>query len=288
MSIKTQHVIVFSVYWNIFLLTIGSALLAIGIQAAAVPHQLISSGVTGMGLLFYYFLELLSPGLWLLILSIPIIALGWFMISRRFILYTAYGMLATSGFMECIHFQIPLHDTLLAAIASGVLVGAGGGVCLRSLGSAGGTDIIGVILHKKFGFRIGQFTFLFNVAVFGVSAFLMDADLIMYSLISVFVGAQVTDYILSMFNQRKLVFIISKTSQDVTNAILREMRRGVTLLEGKGGYSGQKLPVIMTVVNNVQQKKLEEVIFSVDPEAMIIFENTFNVLGKGFSTRKVY
>ena len=91
-----------------------------------------------------------------------------------------------------------------------------------------------------------------------------------------------------MFNQRKLVFIISRLSQKVASAILREMRRGLTLLEGKGGYSGQKLPVIMTVVNNVQQKKLEEVIFSVDPEAMIIFENTFNVLGKGFSTRKVY
>jgi uncharacterized membrane-anchored protein YitT (DUF2179 family) len=104
----------------------------------------------------------------------------------------------------------------------------------------------------------------------------------------VFVTGQIMDYVLSMFNQRKLVFIVSDHAQAISDAIIREANRGVTLLEGRGGYTGQPKQVVMTVVNNVQQKKLEELIFTLDPEAFVIFENTFNVIGKGFSRRKVY
>jgi uncharacterized membrane-anchored protein YitT (DUF2179 family) len=116
----------------------------------------------------------------------------------------------------------------------------------------------------------------------------METDIVLYSLIVVFVTGQIMDYVLSMFNQRKLVFIISEHAQDIADHIMKEANRGVTLLEGRGGYTGLPKQVVMTVVNNVQQKKLEEMIFTIDPEAFVIFENTFNVIGKGFSRRKVY
>ena len=145
-----------------------------------------------------------------------------------------------------------------------------------------------MILHQRFGFRIGQIGFLFNMCVFGVGFWLMDTDVVMYSLISVFVSGQVTDHVLSMFNQRKLVFIISNQAQAISRAIIEGAQRGVTILEGRGGYTGQPKQVVMTVVNNLQQKKLEEMIFTLDPDAFVIFENTFNVIGKGFSKWKVY
>ena len=126
------------------------------------------------------------------------------------------------------------------------------------------------------------------MCVFGVGFWLMDTDVVMYSLISVFVSGQVTDHVLSMFNQRKLVFIISNQAQAISRAIIEGAQRGVTILEGRGGYTGQPKQVVMTVVNNLQQKKLEEMIFTLDPDAFVIFENTFNVIGKGFSKWKVY
>jgi uncharacterized membrane-anchored protein YitT (DUF2179 family) len=278
----------YSVPWNMFLLTVGSLLVALSIKAVAVPHGLVTGGVSGIGLLLYYFTHTLSPGQWLFVLNIPIAVAGWILVSRRFVLYTAYGMLAITLWMELISLTLPVDDRLLAAIASGALLGAGSGVCMRSLGSSGGLDIIGIILHQRFGFRIGQISFLFNASLFGVSFALMDPDLVMYSLILVFVTAQVTDYVLSMFNQRKLVFIVSDHARAIADAIIKEAHRGVTLLEGQGGYTGLPKQVVMTVVNNVQQKKLEELIFTLDPEAFVIFENTFNVIGKGFSRRKVY
>lgn len=278
----------FSVPWNLTLLTVGSILVAIAIQAVAVPQGLISGGVSGVGLLCYYYTHTFTPGQWFLLLNIPIVIAGWAFVSRRFVLYTAYGMLAISGAMEFITFTLPVHDRLLAAIASGIILGAGAGTCLRSLGSGGGLDIIAIILHQRYGFRVGQIVILFNALVFAASIALMDIDQVLYSLILVFVSGQVTDSVLSMFNQRKLVFIISDHAEELTEAILKEANRGVTLLEGKGGYTGQPKQVVMTVVNNMQQKKLEEMIFTIDPEAFVIFENTFNVIGKGFSTRKVY
>ena len=278
----------YSIPWNLALLTVGSFLVALSIKAVAVPHGLVSGGVSGIGLLLYYFTHTLTPGLWLLLLNIPIAICGWIMVSRRFVLYTAYGMVAITFWMEFISFTLPVHDRLLAAIATGALLGAGSGVCMRSLGSSGGLDIIGIILHQRYGFRIGQVSFLFNAGLFTISFALMESDLVLYSLILVFVTGQIMDYVLSMFNQRKLVFIISDHAQAIADAILTEANRGVTLLEGRGGYTGLPKQVVMTVVNNVQQKKLEEMIFTLDPEAFVILENTFNVIGKGFSRRKVY
>lgn len=278
----------FSIPWNIFLLTVGSLLVAMAIKSVAVPHGLVSGGVSGIALLIYYFTGALTPGLWLFLLNIPIAALGWVMVSRRFVLYTAYGMAAITLWMEVIAFTLPIDDILLAAIFGGALLGAGAGICMRSLGSSGGLDIIGIILHQRFGFRIGQVSFLFNTALFTLSFALLETDLVLYSLIMVFVTGQIMDYVLSMFNQRKLVFIVSDHAQVISDAIIKEANRGVTLLEGRGGYTGQPKHVVMTVVNNVQQKKLEELIFTLDPEAFVIFENTFNVIGKGFSRRKVY
>jgi len=278
----------FSIPWNLFLLTVGSFLVAVAIKSVAVPHGLISGGVSGISLLIFYFTQTLTPGLWLLLLNIPIAVVGWLLVSRRFLLYTVYGMLALTVCLELIAFTLPVHDKLLAAIVGGAILGAGAGTSLRSLGSGGGLDIIAIILHQRFGFRVGQISFLFNAVLFSASFALLDTDLVLYSLIMVFVTGQITDYVLSMFNQRKLVFIISDHSRTIADAILNEAHRGVTLLEGRGAYTNLPKQVVMTVVNNMQQKKLEELIFTLDPEAFVIFENTFNVIGKGFSRRKVY
>lgn len=287
MNAKTR-LFAYSIPWNLTLLTMGSFLFAMGVKSVAVPHGFLTGGVSGIALLLYYFTHALTPGLWLLLLNLPIAVVGWIMVSRRFVLYTAYGMLAITFWMEAISFTLPVHDQLLAAITAGALAGAGAGISLRSLGSSGGLDIIGIILHQRFGFRIGQISFLFNATLFTASFALMETDIVLYSLIVVFVTGQIMDYVLSMFNQRKLVFVISEHAQAIADAIMKEANRGVTLLEGRGGYTGLPKQVVMTVVNNVQQKKLEEMIFTLDPEAFVIFENTFNVIGKGFSKRKVY
>ena len=129
---------------------------------------------------------------------------------------------------------------------------------------------------------------LVNVVLFAFSFSYLDADLVLYSLFMSFISSQTLEYVLAISNQRKMVFIISDFNDRIAKEIHSRLIRGVTFLNGSGAYTGREKKVILTVVNNYQLKRLEEPALSIDPEAFIITENTFNVLGRGFSRRKEY
>ncbi len=274
--------------WNLALISLGSFLFAIGLKAIVIPHKMITGGISGAGLLVFYWTGLLSPGIWYFLINLPIFILGWIMVSRRFFFYSLYGMLVLSAAIDMVSFQFPIQDTFLAMLAGGVILGAGSGVILHSLGSAGGTDIIAIILHQRLNLRMGSFYFAFNLILFASSLSIIRVDLLLYSLAMSFVTSRVLDSVLTLFNQRKLVFIISDQATAIGKAINERLRRGATLLEGVGSYTGKKRRMVLTVVHNIQLKRLEETVFSLDPDAFVIMENTYNVMGKGFSKRKIY
>ena len=278
----------YSVPWNLFLITIGSVLFAIGLKAIAVPHGFITGGLAGVSLLIYYVTGLFSPGIWYFLVNIPIFVFGWFFISRRFFLYSIYGMLVLTSAIEAVTFAVPVKNHFLAVLAAGSIIGAGAGITLRSLGSLGGNDIIAILLNRKFNLRIGTYFFSFNLVLFAFSFGALEVDLVLYSLAMSFVISYMLDYVLTMFNQRKMVLIISEKFEAISKSINTELKRGATYLYGKGTYTGKTRRVILTVVHNIQLKSLEEIVYTIDPEAFVIMENTFNVLGKGFSSRKVY
>jgi uncharacterized membrane-anchored protein YitT (DUF2179 family) len=277
-----------SIPWNLLLLTAGSAVFGIGIKAIAVPNGFITGGISGVGLLIYYAFGGLSPGQWFFLLNVPIFILGWIYVSRRFFFYSLYGMVALAAAIDLVRFQLPVHDPFLAMLAGGTLMGAGAGIILHSLGSGGGNDIIAIILHQKFSLRIGTFFFTFNLILFGLSLGVLELEPVLYSLAMSFVTAQVIDWILSMSNHRKMILVISDRSEEIARAVMDRLQRGATLIEGSGAYTGRRKRILLTVVHNYQLKRIEELVFGIDPDAFLITENTFNVLGKGFSHRKVY
>lgn len=277
-----------SIPWNLLLLTAGSAVFGIGIKSIAVPNGFITGGISGVGLLIYYAFGGLSPGQWFFLLNVPIFILGWIYVSRRFFFYSLYGMVALAAAIDLVRFQVPIHDPFLAMLAGGTLMGAGAGIILHSLGSGGGNDIIAIILHQKFSLRIGTFFFTFNLILFGLSLGVLRLEPVLYSLAMSFVTAQVIDWILSMSNHRKMILVISDRSEEIARAVMDRLQRGATLIEGSGAYTGRRKRILLTVVHNYQLKRIEELVFGIDPDAFLITENTFNVLGKGFSHRKVY
>lgn len=287
MKIKGRHHTL-SIPYNILLITLGSVVYGIGVNAIAVPHGFISGGFSGLSLLLYYHTGLLSPGVIYFLLNIPIFILGWRFVSRRFFIYSLLGMIVLTLAIDLIRLTFRVQDPMLAALAGGCLIGAGNGIMLHSLGSAGGNDIIAVILNQRFNVRIGTFFFVFNIVLFALSLGLIPVDLVLFSLAMSFVTSQVVDYVLNFANQRKMALIISDKSERIASEIMRGLERGVTLLEGRGAYTGQSKEVVLTVINNYQLKRLEELVFGIDDQAFVIFENTLNVLGKGFSERKTY
>ncbi len=287
-DISKRYDITYSVGWNLFLITLGTLIFIIGAKGIAVPHNFIPGGLFGMGTLLYYVVGFLDPGQWFLLLNVPIFAIAWVKVSRRFCFYSLYAMLITSSLYSAITVNIELHNQLYAAVASGMICGIGAGIVLRSLGSCGGLDVVAVYLFQKYNIGIGKFYIFFNCILFLSAAFHLNNDLIVASLIMVFITSTTMEYMLSMFNQRKVVFIISDNAEAISADILRHMKQSATFLKGFGAYTRKEKNVLMTVVNNVQLKRLEELVFTADPYSLFIVENTFSVLGSSFSRRKIY
>ena len=278
----------FKIFINLLLLSSGAFLEALAVKGIFMPHSFLSGGVFGLSLFIYYAAGLLNPAAWYAILSIPISFIAWRLVSLRFCLYSLYATLLASLLTQVIPWTIPVHDSLLAAVTGGVLMGAGVGLTLRSQGSDGGLTILSIALHQRYNIRVGNVSMAFNAMLFATALGALSLDHILYSMIAIFMSSSVMNHFASMFNERKLALIISNSPEEIAARIMHTLHRGVTFLSGKGGYAKKDKLLVMTVVHNYQLKRLEEVVFAVDPAAFVIIENTFNVLGSGFSKRKVY
>ncbi len=278
----------YSVRWNLLLITSGAILWSFAVKSIAQPHQFIPGGLFGLGSLLFHSTGLLSPGIIFFLLNLPFFALGWIKLSPRFVLYSLYAMVVTSGSYELVNVTLDIHDQLYAAVACGVLSGLGGGLSLRSLGSGGGLDIIAVWLFQNFNIGVGKVYFAFNAGLYLLCLTMMPIDLVIASLIMVFISSAMVEQTLALFSKRKVVFIISDNADAIAQTILDSMKQSATFLKGMGAFSKREKNVLMTVVNNIQLKKLEEITFTHDPHALFIVENTFTVLGSSFSKRKIY
>ncbi len=278
----------YSVYWNLFLILTGSIIQAVGLKGIATVHGFVPSGLFGVSTLIYYLSEHLNPGAWYMLLNIPMFALGWKFISRRFMLYSLLGMATTSLAFMAIDFQMGIRDQLYAAVCFGVLSGAGAGIVLRSLGSNGGLDVAAVIFNQRFNLGVGKFYFFFNFFLFSFSFASLDNDLVIASLIAMFVASVTVEYCLSLFNQRKVAMIISPQNEAIAAEVMDKLKIGATILKGHGAYQKTPRNLLMVVINNIQLKRLEEIVFTTDDQALFIVENTFAVIGSTFSKRKIY
>lgn len=278
----------YSVWWNILLISIGSTISAIALKSFAVPHEFLAGGIFGLASLIYYKFDTLTPGWIYLLLNIPLFIFAWFKVSRRFFYYSLYATFVTTIAYEIITISLPVKNQMYAAIACGVLMGFGSGTVLRSLGSNGGLDVIAVYLLQKFNIGIGKVYLSFNVLIFSFSLLELPLDIIIASLILVFISSVVVEQTLSMLNQRKVVFIISNNIDMICHDILHELKQSGTFLKAQGAYLREDTNILMTVVNNIQLKKLEEIAFRHDDKVLLIVENTFSVIGSSFSRRKVY
>lgn len=285
---STLRGLTFGVPWNVMLLTVGSFLIAFSVKAVAVPHGLLTGGMSGVALLCYYAFGGLTTGQWYLLLNLPVFVMGWVFVSRRFFFYSLYGMFATSIFIDVIPWSLPIQDIWLAVITGGGIMGAGVGMALRSLGSTGGSDILAVICKEKFNMSMGSFEFWFNMIGFIGGFVYLEMTIVLYSIAMTFVIALGIEYVLGMFSERMMCLVVSDRQEAIREAILRDLDRGVTMLDGTGGYTGDPKKVIMTMISSMQLKELEELVYTIDEDAFFIMGSGFHVLGQGFSSRKVY
>ena len=269
----------FSFCRNIFLLTLGAFLFSFGAECVAAKGGFLTGDIYGLGILVWSTSKTLTPAIWFLIFNIPLFVLAWVYVGRTFFFFSLYGMLITTLISSLLTFDVSINHQFYAAVASGVICGAGIGIMLRSLGSGSGLDVVGMILNRKWGVGLGQTHLYFNAVLFLGCLVFINVDTVIVSMIQVYLSSVAMEKVMGMFSQRKVVFILSDRSAEIARKITRRLGVGATFLDGRGAYSGEAREVIMVVVNNLQLKRLEEAVFSTDKNALYIVENSFAVRG---------
>lgn len=264
---------------NLLFITVGSVLCAAATNGIIIPQKFISAGFTGLAVGIFYFLPSFSVGWLYFFLNIPLFILGWKFVGRRFLLYSVTGMVVFSTTLYVVHVPFPLQDKLLGALLAGIITGTGSGIILRSAGSAGGLDILAVIMLSRFSLRLGSTSLAFNSILLFTAGLLFSLESALYTLIYIFVSSYMLNLVVTGLSQRKSVFIISPQWEGIAQGIREEIQRGYTLIRGQGGYTGKEEQILYTVITFRELPRLKALIRRVDPNAFMVAHDTLEVMG---------
>ena len=275
---------------NIIFILIGSAIFSFGIVNINIENHLAEGGFTGITLLLYFLFKF-DPSYSNLILNIPIFFIGWRLLGRTTFLYTLIGTFSVSLFLwifqryEVLNLHLNLqNDMTLAALFAGAFIGIGLGIIFKYGGTTGGVDIIARLAHKYVGWSMGKTMFMFDAVVIVVSILTyLSYREGMYTLVAVFIGAKVIDFMQEGAYAAKGATIISDKNDEIAAKILSDMERGATFLKAVGSYTKVERNVLYCVVAKNEIVKLKNIITSVDPHAFVAVSDVHDVVGEGFT-----
>lgn len=274
-----------SVIYESLMVILGCAIFGAGLDAFVLPHKLVSTGISGVGLILYY-LTGLSVGSWNMILNIPIFWAAWKWLGTRVVVKTLYGTLMLSWMIDLFDFlqyDMIIKDPLLSSMMAGITTGVGLGIVYRVGGNTGGLDPIALIVRKYYGLQMGSINSAINCAILLAAVGVVGLEAVAVTLISVYVYTIITNKVVIGFNQRKVAFIITYRTDDVCECIINKVGRGATIIEGVGAYTRTPKNIVMVAVNLLQVNKLKEVIEEADPNVFILITDAQEVIGQGFT-----
>jgi len=267
---------------DIFFIIAGSFIFALDINLFVIPHDLSEGGVTGITIILYYLFQW-SPGLVNLILNAILLLVGYKFLDKQTTFYTVIAIVFNSLFLHLTEgWTLASNELLLNAIFGGIFAGVGIGLIVRAGGTTAGSVILARIAHKYWDWNISYALLFFDLIVAFSSFFIIGAQSLMLTIIMLFVGTKVMEFIIEGLNPRKAVTIISKEYDHIAKEINCVMERGVTVFPGYGYYTKAPKEVLYVVINKQEVPTLKKIVKSVDKEAFITIHDVRDVFGEGF------
>lgn len=284
-----KHLFSIKTLRDFVVMIIGTAIFAFAIVYLNIPNDLAEGGITGITLILRALFGI-NPALSTLILNIPLIFIGRKYLGVRTFYYTIVGTVALS-FWLAVWQKIPIlidleHDILIAALLGGVITGVGSGMVYRVGGTTGGSDILARIVEKYFGISVGRSLLIFDSLVLVASLSYIDLNKMMYTLIFAYVFSRVIDSVLDGGYSAKGLLIMSEKNEEIAPKLMEELDRGITFLNGEGGFSKIDKRIIYMVLTPREISQAKEVIHEFDKNAFISVINVHEVLGEGFSYKR--
>lgn len=271
-----------------FAITIGAILMATGLEIFLVPNHVIDGGITGISIMLAHITGW-KLGIFLLILNLPFVYMGYKQLGKTFAISTVYGIIVLSIFTSFFH-PIPAFtdDILLATVFGGMILGTGVGVVIRNGGALDGTEILALLITKKVPFSVGQIIMFINIFILGAAGFVFSWDRAMYSLLAYVIASKAIDTVVAGLEESKSVWIISDEAEEIGNAINARLGRGVTYIKGQGAFTGDNKKVIFSIITRLEESKLNTIVQDIDPSAFLAIGDISEVRGGRFKKKDIH
>ena len=269
-------------------ITVGAVLMAVALEVFLVPNEIIDGGITGISIVLSK-VTAFPLGIFLFIINLPFLFLGYKQIGKTFAFSTLYGIAVMSVTTQLLHHVKPFtNEKILAVLFGGLILGLGVGLVIRFGGSLDGTEIVAILLSKKLRMPVGQIIMIMNVFIFIVAGFVFGWDSAMYSIFTYYMASKVMDIVVEGLNESKSVTIISNEYEEISQTIQDRLGRSTTFMYARGGYSKEDTQVIYCVVTRLELAKLKALVQEIDPKAFIAIEHVSDVLGGNFEKNAIH
>ena len=277
---------VLTIVWSYFMITVASAIYAVGFNWFYVPNDIAFGGITGVGQIINAILPWARIGTVVIILNIPLFILGWRLLGGHLLLSSLYAMAVSSVFIDLINSLVTFEpmDHLLACIFGGILMGASLGMVFQQGATTGGTDLIARLLKLKISWLpMGKLLMATDLVVIVATAIAFGSVYsALYGLVALYIASLVMEKVLYGMDTAKVAYIISDHFREIADAIVNDLDRGVTILQGQGAYSGTEKKVLMCAFKQRQIVSIKKMVRDIDPSAFVIVCDAHEVLGDGF------
>lgn len=266
----------------------GAIIAAAGLELFLIPNNVIDGGVVGISIMLSSITGM-SLGIFLVLLNIPFLYFGYKQIGKNFAIATLIAISFLAAW-SAVFAPIPkiTDDSFLAAIFGGIIDGLGVGLIIRAGGSLDGTEIVAIIMDKRSVFSVGEVVMFINLFILSSAGLLYGWDKAMYSLVAYFVIAKMIDVVIKGLDESYAVMIVTNEHDEITSALNDRLGRGVTLLHGAGGYTGESKEVLYCVVTRLEVDKLKEIVLEKDESAFVTINAVHDIVGGRFKKKSIH
>jgi len=276
---------------SLFFVGLGNMVYALTVKLFLLPPGLVVGGTTGIALTINNFMEIPVSG-FVFLFNMLMLVIGLIILGKQFALTTVASSVLYPLFLELfdqlLGDYVISNDILLCTIFSGLGIGLALGMVIRSGSSTGGMDIPPLVLNKKFHIPVSVSLYVFDILIILSQAVFRPVENILYGILLTLIYTIVLNKVMIIGSNKMQIKVISKKSEDIRLAIISQIDRGVTILDGTGGYTGNETPVLLSIVSNREIHKVEKLVHTIDPECFMIISSVNEVRGKGFSMDKKY
>ena len=270
---------------------VGNMLYALLVKLFLLPAGLVTGGTTGLALIAEHLWQTPISG-FVFVFNVVMLTLGWLVLGKAFALNTIASSILYPFFLEICNRifgdWVLTQDTVLCTVFFGIGIGVALGMVIRSGASTGGMDIPPLVLNKFFKIPVSVGLYGFDFAILLAQLFFRPTEKVLYGIVMTLIYTTVIDKMLLLGQSRTELKIISSKSREISEAIMKQVDRGVTLLNGRGGYLGNETELVLTVISNRELIKVEKLIHQIDPECFMVVSRVSEVRGRGFSMNKHY